>query len=358
MHLRAKDGIELIQPHMLPATGNDATPTWAFLNSNESAFGPSPFAISAAQAASRRMERYLEFPDRLLAPAIGARFDLDPDRITVGQGSDDLIARLARAYLRPGEQIMRSANGYQKVPNYAYAAGGTALSVPDHDFVPSVYNMIAAMTEEVRIVYLANPENPAGTYLSGAEVRRLHAAMPDTALMILDCAYEEYVDAPDFEAGAALVDALPNVILCRTFSKIFGLAGARVGWCYGPAEIIDVTRRVGLTFPVAGPSAAAAIAALEDRGHVDFVRAETIRNRASLIRALQNLGLRVIPSQANFVLVELPDAAMAEANLRGDGILVRRLASPAFDGFMRITIGTQPELDACIHSLSAFLGAR
>ncbi len=357
MHLRARDGIELIQPHMRPAAPENTNPAWAFLNSNESAFGPSPAAVEAARDAGAHMQRYLEFPDRLLAPAIARRFGLDPARITTGQGSDDLIARLARAYLRPGEQIMRSANGYQKVPNYAYACGAKALSVPDDDFVPSVDRMIAAMTDQVRIVYLANPENPAGTYLSGADIRRLHAAMPTHALMILDCAYEEYVEAPDYEAGSVLVEALPNVVLCRTFSKIFGLAGARVGWCYGPAEIIDVTRRVGLTFPVAGASAAAAIAALEDQSHFDHVRRETLRNRAYLTKALQELGLRVIPSQANFLLVECANAGGAEAHLRRDGILIRRLASPAFDDFIRITIGTRHEIDACINSLSRFLKA-
>lgn len=358
MPLEPRPGPQRIRPHMLPASTTEQAPAWAFLNSNENGFGPSPLAQAAAAAAVGQMARYFEFPDETLAPAIAHATGVRAEQITTGQGSDDLIARLARLYLRPGDLLMRSANGYQKVPNYAYANDVEVIHVPDEGFVPSVDNMIAAMTDAVRIVYLANPENPAGTYLPGAEIRRLHAAMPDHALLLLDCAYQDYVDAEDYEAGEALVDALPRTVLCRTFSKIYGLAGARVGWCYGPEDVIDLVRRIGLTFPVASVSAAAAIAALEDTGHLARVRGETLRNRAYLSQALSALGLHVVPSQTNFVLVHSDwDAAGAEAHLRGDGIVVRRLASPAFRDCIRITIGTEREMRATVHSLATFLGA-
>ncbi len=338
------------------------TPATILLNSNESAYGPSPLARIAARAAVDRIERYLEDPDRLLAPALADRFDLNGDHIAVGHGSDDLLARLARAYLGPGTELLRTANGYLKVPNYAHANDAEVVSAPDEDFRPSVDNMIAAVSDRTRIVYVANPENPAGIHLSGAEIRRLHAALPDHVLLVLDCAYEEYVDAPDHEPAHRLVQEAPNVVMVRTFSKIFGLAGARVGWMYGPDAVVDTVRRIGTTFPVATPSVAAAIAALKHREHTDLVRAETARSRRWLTGELQALGLQVVPSQANFVLVRFPDpgrsAEAADAALRAQGIVVRRLAAPAYADCLRITLGLPVELQATRDAIAAFLAGQ
>lgn len=356
---RAKAGIDRIRPHMIANDDHAVLPAAVLLNSNESVYGPSPRAAAAARAAISGLERYLENPDRALAPAIAKRFGLQGNRITTGQGSDDLLARLARAYLGPGTELIRSANGYLKVPNYAYANDADVISVADDDFKPSVDRMIAAITERTRIVYLANPENPAGTYLSGAEVRRLHSAMPESALLVLDSAYEEYADAPDYEPGHKLVEEAGNVVMCRTFSKIFGLAGARIGWLYGPDDVLDSVRRIALTFPVASPSAAAAIAALEDQAHTDFVHAANIEGRNWLSAQLTGLGLKVVPSQANFVLVGFPDAerpaSAADAALRARGIAIRRFAAPAFRDHIRITIGRPDELQQCVAAISAFL---
>ena len=356
---RAKAGIEKITPHMIGGANAAMPPVSIRLNSNESAFGASPHARAAARAAIADVERYLENPDEILAPAIAERFGLDPARITIGQGSDDLLARLARAYLGPGTELMRSANGYLKVPNYAHANDAGVVSVPDDAFKPSVDRMIAALTDRTRIVYLANPENPAGTYLSGAEVRRLHAALPGHVLLILDCAYEEYVDAPDYEPGHRLVEAAENVVMCRTFSKIFGLAGCRIGWLYGPGDVVDTVKRIGITFPVAASSVAAATAALEDRAHTAYVHARNAEGRIRLNRRLTSLGLHVVPSQANFVLVRLPDPARcaeaAERALRRRGIAVRRMAAPAYRDHIRITIGQPHEMSATLDALAAFL---
>lgn len=356
---RAKAGIDRIRPHMIANADQAALPTAILLNSNESAYGPSPLAAAAARAAITGLERYLDNPDHTLAPAIAKRFGLQENRITTGQGSDDLLARLARAYLGPGTELIRSANGYLKVPNYAYANDADVVSVADDDFRPSVDRMISAITDRTRIVYLANPENPAGTYVTGTEVRRLHAAMPESALLVLDCAYEEYVDTPDYEPGHKLVEEAGNVVMCRTFSKIFGLAGARIGWLYGPDDVLDSVRRIALTFPVASPSVAAAVAALEDRAHTEFVHAANIEGRNWLSLQLTELGLEVVPSQANFVLVKFPDAdhaaSAADAALRARGIAIRRFASPAFRDYIRITIGRPDELQQCVAAISAFL---
>lgn len=356
---RAKLAIDKIRYHMIEAADRTGLPASIRLNSNESVYGPSRHAAAAARAALVGVERYLENPDAALAPAIANRFGLQADRITIGQGSDDLLARLARAYLGPGTALVRSVNGYLKVPNYAFANDADVISVPDDNFQPSVDRMIAAICERTRIVYLANPENPAGTYLSGVEVRRLHTAMPNDALLVIDSAYEEYVDAPDYEPAHKLVEEAGNVVMCRTFSKIFGLAGARVGWAYGPDDVIDSLRRIALTFPVASPSAAAAIAALEDRAHTIFVRGANLSGRNWLSSELEMLGLEVIPSQANFVLVKFPDpektAEAADAALRAGGIAVRRFASPDYRNCIRITIGLPDELRACVAVISSFL---
>ena len=283
---RAHPGIEKIKPHMVGVPRQSVPPITISLNSNESAFGPSPHAHDAARSAAGAMERYVENVDSILAPAIAEAHGLDIDRITCGQGSDDLIARLVRGYLGAGNALMRSANGYLKVPNYAHANNGNVINVHDDDFKPSVARMIDALTPETRIVYIANPENPAGTYLSGEEVRQLHAAMSEDTLLVLDCAYEEYVDAVDYEPGHKLASEAANVVTCRTFSKIHGLAGARVGWIYGAPDVIETVKRLALTFPIATPSLAAALAALQDTAHTDFVRAENARLRTWLVSEL------------------------------------------------------------------------
>ena len=234
-----------------------------------------------------------------------------------------------------------------------------SVSVEDDDLTPSVDGMIAAVTERTRVVYLANPENPAGTYLPRTEVERLHAALPDDVLLILDCAYAEYAWADDYGSGHDLVARSSNVVVCRTFSKIYGLAGARVGWAHGPREVVEAVRRIGLTFPMAGPSVAAAMAALEDQAHVAFVRRE---NRALLERfctRLSRLDVECVPSQTNFVLVRMPGPDLAEAAVRAlveQGIRVRRMNSPAYADCFRVSVGYRRELDATAGALECHLG--
>lgn len=354
-----KQGIDRIKAHMLSGTEGDFPPVGIALHSNESAFGPSPNATAAAQAATIGLERYLEEPELALAPAIADRFALDERRIAVGQGSDDLLARLARAYLEPGSEMIRSANGYPKAQNYAHANDAVPVAAPDADLTASVDAILDRVTERTRMVYLANPDNPSGSHLAGPELRRLHEGLPDHVLLVLDCAYEEYVDAPDYEPGHKLVEAAENVVMTRTLSKIFGLAGARVGWLYGPPAVVDTVTRIGLTFPVSSPSVAAAVAALQDEAHTRHVYAENARLRGELSRSLGALGLKVRPSQTNFLLVEFPDPARsAEAawvSLGRKGIAVRRFAAPAYRDCVRITLGLESEVKAAERTIGAFL---
>ncbi|MCC6008526.1 MAG: aminotransferase class I/II-fold pyridoxal phosphate-dependent enzyme [Rhodobacteraceae bacterium] len=357
----AKPGIATIAEHMVAAGDDGLPPLRVALNSNESAFGPSPGARDAIASAARGIERYIDDPGALLAPAIAASEGLDAARIVIGQGSDDLLARLARAYLGPGTTLLRCATGYLKVPNYAHANDAEPVAVPGEGFRTSVDALLAAVTERTRMVYLANPENPSGTWLTGSEVRRLHAGLPDNVLLVIDGAYEDYVDDPAFESGARLVEDADNVVLCRTFSKAHGLAGARIGWMYGPAAICDAVRRIGLTFPVANPSVAAALASLADPGHVERVVAETRRLRSWLSGELETRGLTVVPSQGNFVLAGFPGipgrAAACARALREDGIAVRRFAAPAYDDWLRVTIGPMDELAALLKAVDDALAA-
>lgn len=357
--LQAKAGIAKIRPHMHGGHGERLPPIKVALDSNENAYGPCANALAAARAAASGLERYLVNPGYTLTSALADRFDLDARRIAIGHGSDDLLARLARAYLGPGTELVRSANGYLKVPNYAYANDAEVVSVDDDCLRPSVDEMIAALNERTRIVYLANPENPAGTYVSGQDIRRLHVALPDDVLLVIDCAYEEYCDALDYESAANLVEEADNVVMCRTFSKVFGLAGARVGWLYGPGHVIETVRRIGLTFPVASPSAAAAVAALEDPGHTEFVARANAQERRWMTAEMEALGLSVVPSQTNFILVHFKDrkktAEAAAAALRRRGIALRRLATRAYSEHVRITLGHHHELKAARDAIADFL---
>lgn len=357
--LRPKQGIQQIKPHMLSAGSDDYPPASIFLNSNESAFGPGPHVRQAAIAACADIERYLENPARLLGAALARHHALDAARIAIGNGSDDLLTRLARVYLDPGSEMIRSRNGYLKAPNYAYANNALPVAVDDVDFTPSVDAMLAAVTANTRMVYLANPENPAGAYLPGSEIRRLHRALPAEVLLVLDCAYEEYVDAPDYEAAHLLAGSAANVVMTRTFSKIHGLAGARVGWMYGAEEIIDMVTRIGLTFPVASSSVYAAIAALDDVDHRQRVYALNRELRGWFSTEMASLGLRVYPSQANFVLLGFGGsghgAAACDDYLRRHGIAIRRFASPAYADCIRVTIGQRADMQVARDAIARFL---
>ncbi|MDE0114635.1 MAG: histidinol-phosphate transaminase [Albidovulum sp.] len=355
----AKAAIEKIKPHMLDASDDGLPPVEVPLHANDSAFGPSPKVKIAARASVDRINNYMERADRLLASAIGERFGLDPEKIAVGPGSDEILARLARAYLDRGAELVRSRNGYLKVPNYAYANDAVAISVPDEEFKPSVDALLAAVGANTRMVYVANPENPAGALLSSSDLRRLQAGLPGNVLLVVDSAYEEYVSSPEYEPPHGLVEEFDNVVVCRTFSKIFGLAGARVGWMYAPIDIASTIRRIGLTFPLSTPSAVAALEALKDRGHTDFVFSENLRLRKWLSRELESLGIRAYPSQGNFILAEFTNPASNAREvalyLRRRGIAVRRFASPSYERCIRITIGLESSLRVAVEAISEYV---
>lgn len=328
------------------------------IDSNESAYGPTVAAREAARDAIDRIERYPDNASLRLAEAIARRFSLDPKRICCGFGSDDLLARLARIYLRPGDELIYPVHGYQKFPNYAHVNDAIPVAAPDRDFTADVDSIVDMLSARTRVVMLANPDNPTGTWVSGRDIRRLHRALPDDVLLVLDSAYAEYVRADNYELPDALVEASDNVVMTRTFSKVFGLAGLRVGWIYGPQPVVDMVQRTGITFPLSAPALAGCLAALEDVDHTWHVVERNARVRTEFADRIAALGITVFPSETNFVLARFSggaDAAMeAWKWLLGAGVIARRFAAADFEDCVRFTIGTEEEMAHTAHLLEAW----
>jgi histidinol-phosphate aminotransferase len=327
------------------------------LSSNEGAFGPPPAAIEAMRAAAAAMHRYPDGHMVALRRAIGAAFGLDPARIVCGNGSDDVLALLIQSFGGPGTELIMSAHGFSIYEIAGRLAGCTVRKAPERRLTADVEAILALVTPATRMVFLANPNNPTGTLLRAAEMARLRRALPEDVLLVIDAAYAEYVTRTDYEAGAKLVDAGENTVMTRTFSKIFGLGGARLGWAYAPPAIVDVLNRVRGPFNVSATAAAAAIAALADESWVADGRAHNAQARAGLTARLRAAGLLVHPSEANFVLVDLgtPERAVAaDAYLRARGIIVRNVKSYGLPSCLRVTIGTDEECDIVGEALVAF----
>lgn len=356
--VQPRPGILNIRPHMIAAPAPAAGPA-INIASNESAFGASPAAYRAAEAAVAGLARYAEDAPMQLAAALAETHGLDAERLVCGHGSDDILARLARGYLRSGDELIYSVNGYQKIPNYAHANDAVPVAAADRAFVADVDAILAAVTPRTRIVMIANPDNPTGALVTAGEVRRLRAGLPDEVLLVLDSAYAEYADSPDYERPDRLVEECDNVAMTRTFSKIYGLAGARVGWLYAAPAVADVVRRIGITFPLSGTSLAAALAALADGDHVARALEANRRLRTGFGDRLAALGLEVLPSQTNFLLVRFADPARpaeaADRYLLSRGIQARRFAAPAFADCIRFTIGLEAEMAATAAALEDFM---
>ena len=316
------------------------------LSSNEGAFGVPPGAVAAVQALAGEQHRYPDGAALALRQAIGAKFGLDPARIVCGAGSDDLIYMLCLAYGGPGTELIMSRHGFSIYKVAGTYAGCGVVMAPERELTADVDALLAAVGPATRLVFLANPNNPTGSMLPAAEVERLRAGLPPDVLLVLDAAYAEYVERADYEPGVALVDAGDNTVMTRTFSKIFGLGGARVGWCYAPPGIVEVLNRVRAPFNVGLAGQAAAVAALAEPGWVEAGRAHNRRWRSWLSEALEGAGLKVRPSEGNFLLVDFGDAdaaGAADARLKARGVVVRRMGSYDLPQCLRITIGTEEE---------------
>ena len=349
MNPELRPGLLKIRPHMLSADPAALARIRINIGSNESAFGPSPSAISIAIEGARCMERYADGAEIALRRHIADNNALDPAGVVCGNGSDDLLARLARAFLRPGDELICSVNGYQKFPNYALANDAVPVLAQDDEFRVDVDGILNCVSERTRIVMIANPDNPTGTWLTGREIRQLHAGLPENVLLILDSAYLEYVDDPEFENPAALVEEFENVVMTRTFSKIYGLAGIRLGWLYAPHRIADAIRRIGLTFPLSNFAFECGKLALADKTHLQDVFDRNRNGRTEFKSTLDQVGALVYPSQTNFLLAKFSGNGVSAAELHrqlvNHGIFARRQTAKAFSDCIRFTIGTESEMD-------------
>jgi len=328
------------------------------LSSNEGPFGPPPSAQEAIIAAAREAHRYPDGGATKLREAIGARFGLDPARIVCGNGSDELIGYLILAYGGEGTELVMPAHGFVMYDLTGRYAGCRVIKVPERNLMADVDGLLAAVGPRTKLVCLVNPNNPTGALLPRSEVQRLRAGLRDDILLILDAAYAEYVTDPDYDPGNALVDASGNTVMTRTFSKIFGLGGLRLGWAYMPPQVADVLARIRGPFNVNSAAMAAGIAAVSEPGWIEQSVAHNEEWRGKLSAGLRALGIKVWPSACNFILADFGSAERAkaaDASLRARGIIVRAVGGYALPTCLRITIGTAEECNLVLEGLTAFV---
>jgi len=331
------------------------------LSSNEGALGPSPAAAEAFAVISRDLHRYPDGDCAALRTAIGEVHGVDAANVVCGSGSDEIISLICQAYAGPGDEVLYSRHGFLMYPISAQAVGATPVTAPETDLTADVDALLAAVTERTRILFLANPNNPTGTYISADEVTRLRDGLRDDILLVIDAAYAEYVERPDYDAGVNLVEGGDNVVMTRTFSKIYGLGGMRLGWAYCPPAVADVLHRIRGPFNVNAAAQAAGAAAVRDAAFTAKVRAHNARWLPWTRDQLLALGLKITDSAGNFVLVcfdglDANTAEAADGFLKQHGIIVRRMAGYGLPDCLRITIGTEAEMRTVVDTLARFLG--
>ncbi len=332
------------------------------LSSNETPLGPSPKAVEAYGKIAAKLELYPDGSSTKLREAIAARYGLDAGRILCGTGSDELLQLITKAYLGDCDEGVFTQHGFLVYRIAILAAGGKPVVVDEKNFTADVDAILAAVTPRTKIVFLANPNNPTGTYIPFDEVKRLHAGLPSHVLLVLDAAYAEYVRRNDYASGLELVAESENVVMTRTFSKIYGLANLRIGWMYGPAHIIDALERIRGPFNVNGAAIEAGAAAIADEAHVAAAIEHNDRWLAWTTAELEKLGLTVTPSVGNFVLVHFPatpgrTAKEADAFLTQRGLILRGVGAYGLPGALRMTIGTEEQNRLVVAALSEFLVA-
>jgi histidinol-phosphate aminotransferase len=331
------------------------------LSSNETPLGPSPLAVAAYQKVAAHLEDYPDGAATALREAIGRVLGLDPARIVCGAGSDDLLNLLARAYLADGDEAIHTTHGFLVYPIATRGTGAKPVVAPETNFTASVDAILAAVTKKTKIVFLANPNNPTGTYVTFDEVKRLHRSLPPQVLLVLDAAYAEYVRRNDYESGIELVATSDNVVMTRTFSKIHGLAALRLGWMFGPPHVVDAVNRIRGPFNVNNPAIAAGIAAIEDHAHQERAREHNERWLAWLTAEIERLGLAVTPSVANFLLIHFADskgrsAKDADAFLTARGLILRQVGGYKLPNALRMSVGSEEANRLVVAALKEFLG--
>lgn len=355
-----KPGILDIAPYTPGKSGAGLSGRVFKLSANESALGPSPKAVEAFRNGSTNLEDYPDGSARALREAIGRTFGIDPAQVVCGVGSGELLHYLANIYLGPGDEAIHTTHGFLLYPIATMSNGATNVIAAEKDLTADVDAILNAVTPRTKLVWLANPNNPTGTYVTASEVKRLRANLPSNVLLVLDAAYADFVTIDDYEAGIDLVKNTENTVMARTFSKIYGLASARIGFIYGPAHVIDVVNRTRDPFNANGPGMQAAIAALADTEHYRAARTHNEKWRAWLTDEVTKIGLTVTPSVANFILIHFPDekgksADDADAFLTKRGLILRAVKAYKLPHALRLSVGTEEANRLVIDGLRDFV---
>ena len=359
---RPRPGILEITPYVGGKASADNAQRTIKLSANESAIGPSTKAIAALKDAIGESHRYPDGGSTALRQAIGERFNLDPGRIVCGSGSDELIYYLAVAFAGPGDEVLYSAHGFLMYRLNALSAGATPIAAPETGLRTDVDAFLAKVTSRTKLVFIANPNNPTGSYITRDELQRLHAGLPEDVVLVIDAAYADYVQLDDYATGQDLADRVDNVVMTRTFSKLYGLAALRLGWAYTSPLIVDILNRVRGPFNVNSLAQVGGIAALQDQDHIDRSIAHNDHWLPRVKQAISGLGLNVHPSVANFLLIEFdPEgqktAAAASEALEKDGIVLRPMAAYGLPNCVRLSIGLEGENQAVVQSLERFMAS-
>ena len=355
-------GVLNIAPYVPGKSGTKSGQQAIKLSSNESPLGASPLAMAAYEAASSRLADYPEGSSALLRETLAEAHGLEPERIIIGAGSDEILHMLAQAYLGDGDSAVMSEYGFLMYPIATNAAGAKLEVAKDTDFTVDVDAMLAAVTDKTRIVWLANPNNPTGTWLDDSEIRRLHAGLRSDIVLVIDNAYAEYVTAPGFATGADLVREAENVVMVRTFSKM-GLAALRVGWLYGPDHIVDALNRIRGPFNVAVPAQEAAVAATRDKAFTRRLSAHNAKWRDWLTAELRSNSVTVPDSQGNFILAIFDESAGPGAGeifeaLSEAGLITREMGGYGLPNALRISIGSEDAMRRTAEVIKKLIGAR
>jgi histidinol-phosphate aminotransferase len=351
-----KAGIMDIKPYVGGEGRMDVVKNPVRLASNENVLGCSPKAREAYLAAAGDLHRYPDGATAELRAALGKRYGIDADHLVCGAGSDELISLIVRTYAGAGDEVLFSQYGFLMYPITAKAVGATPVAAPETDMRTDVDAVLAKVSPKTKVVLIANPNNPTGSYLNKTEMQKLRDGLPSDVLLVVDAAYAEFVDAPDYEDGSTLVAAGNNTVMLRTFSKIYGLAAVRLGWGYFPPEVAGVINRVRGAFNVSAPAQAAGIAALADQDFLQKTIDMTANGRAQLTTGLQSLGFKVWPSVTNFVLVEFGDKAEdIRLSLKSQGIFIRQMGAYNLPKCLRITVGTKEDNARLLAAVKSFV---
>ncbi|MFK7945639.1 MAG: histidinol-phosphate transaminase [Paracoccaceae bacterium] len=352
--IRPRPGVLDITPYVGGASHVDGANRVVKLSANENPFGPSAHAIDAFRDLSGSLGLYPE-DHAPLVDAISHVHGIEPARIILGAGSDEIISLLCQAYTTQGDEVLYSEHGFLMYKLSAMAAGATPVTAPELNLTTDVDALIGAMTDRTKLVFVANPNNPTGTLVSNSDLARLADALPPQALLVIDAAYAEYLRPADHDGAIDLVRDRDNVLMTRTFSKIYGLAAVRLGWAYAPAHVCDIYHRVRGPFNVTAPALAAGEAAMRDQAYVERCRVTNEVWRDWLTREIEAAGLPVVPSKGNFLLVQAGDrVADLDAHLKSRGLIGRRVDAYGLAGYLRISVGDEEACRMVAEAVAAF----